>query len=266
MRQLIIILTLLIFVSCGQQSESNFSNEQTITQNDMVKISEKNNISDLDSIVTNNYLISFQETKPFEMTDIYGDLDYRIKLTDSIGNWHNRAKKIQDYLQTKFSKYITTTDSTLILKLATGQLLTLPYWDSDKDEGYNFEHFFQEIDYYLLRVQWGEGNCWLMINRQNGFRKYINGLPHIYKDKFLTINTDLEAGYSFNGIELYTLTNDTLTNEFSKETTWGPTDIKWINDNQFLVKREHFYADSLTGEQNNKIDYKLGTIKKKTSR
>jgi hypothetical protein len=105
-----------------------------------------------------------------------------------------------------------------------------------------------------------------MVNRKNGFKKYISGLPYIYKDKILTINTDLEAGYSFNGIELYTLTNDTLKKEFSKETTWEPTDIHWINDNQFLVKREHFYADSITGKQDNKIDYKLGIIKRKNSR
>lgn len=266
MIRLITILTLLIFVSCGQQSDKNSLSEQTYSQNDKKQVSEKENISDLDSIVADNYVISFQEAKPFTRTDIYGDLEYRINLTDSIGNWHNRAKKIQDYLQTKFPDYFTTTDSTLILRLANGQDLTFPYWDSDKDEGYNFEHYLKDIDYYLLRVQWGEGNCWLMVNRQNGFKKYINGLPYIYKDQLLTINTDLEAGYSFNGIDLYTLTNDTLRAEFSKETTWGPTDIKWINENQFLVKREHFYADSITGEQNNKIDYKLGTIRRKTSR
>jgi hypothetical protein len=265
MRQLLILI-LLILVSCGQQSESNFSNEQTTSQNDKVEVYENIYTSDLDSIVTDNYLISFQETKPFEMTDIYGDLDYRIKLTDSIGNWHNAAKRIQDYLQTRFSDYFTTTDSTLILRLANGQTLTFPYWDIENDIGYNFEHYFKDIDYYLLRVQWVEGNCWLMVNRQNGFKKYINGLPYIYQDKFLTINTDLEARYSFNGIELYTLTNDTLKTEFSKETSWGPTDLRWINENQFLIKRERFYADSITGEQNNKIDYKLGTIRKKTSR
>lgn len=266
MIQFIAILTLLILVSCGQLSDKNSLFEQTNSQNNKEQVSEKENISDNDSIVTDNYVISFQDAEPFARADIYGDLDYRIKLTDSIGNWHNRAKKIQDYLQTKFSDYFTTTDSTLILILANGQYLTFPNWDKNKDEGYNFEHYLKDIDYYLLRVQWEEGNCWLMVNRKNGFKKYLNGLPYIYKDQFLTINTDLEAGYSFNGIDLYTLANDTLKVEFSKETTWGPTDIKWINENQFLVKREHLFAENLTGKQKNKIDYKLGTIKRKTSR
>ncbi len=266
MKQLITILTLLIFVSCRQQSDKKSLKEQTNLQNGKEKISKKKNVSDLDSIVTDNYVISFQDAKSFTTTDIYGDLKHRIDITDSIGNSHDRAKKIQDYLQLKFSNYFITTDSTIILKLANGQLLTFPYWDSNKNEGYNFEHYFKEIDYYLLRVQWGEGNCWLMVNRKNGFKKYISGLPYIYKDKILTINTDLEAGYSFNGVELYTLKNDTLKKEFSRETTWGPADVNWINDNQFLVKREHFYVDSITGKQDNKIDYKLGIIKRKNSR
>jgi hypothetical protein len=153
MKQLITILILLIFVSCRQQNYKKSLSDKTNLQNSKEQISEKENISDLDSIVTDNYVISFQDAKSFTTTDIYGDLKHRIDITDSIGNSHARAKKIQDYLQPKFSNYFTTTDSTLILKLANGRLLTFPYWDSNKDEGYNFEHYFKEIDYYLLRVQ-----------------------------------------------------------------------------------------------------------------
>jgi hypothetical protein len=264
---LIPILTFLIFISCGQQSnKKSLPKQSTNLLNAKPTDFEKKNIGGLDSIVTNAYVITFQDTKPFAQTDIYGDLGYRINLTDTIDNWYDRAKKIQDYLQVKFSDYFTTSDSSLILNLASGQNLTFPVWDNEKDEGFGFEYYFKEIDYYLLRVQWIEGNCWLMVNRQNGFQRYICGLPYINKNKFLTINTDLDAGYSFNGMEFYSLINDTLKNEFSEKTTWGPVDIKWINDSQFLVKREHFYIDSIKKEQNNKFDYKLATIKNKIKR
>jgi hypothetical protein len=156
----------------------------------------------------------------------------------------------------------------LVLKLGNGKISNFAKWDSENDEGYTFEHYFDKIDYYLLRVQWGEGNCWMLVNRKNGFKKYIGGLPYISLDnkQILTTNMDLEAGYSFNGFELYSILADSLKTEFSKTTVFGPTDVKWINENEFLLKREHFHVDTLTGNQDNIVDYKKVTIEKKISK
>lgn len=253
MRQLTIILTLIIFVSCGQRNNNTTSSQTSIMT--------------LDTLTADNYVMTFYNSDSFPPTDIYGDLNYRINLTDTIGNWHTRAEKIQNYLADKFRDYFFTTDSTLVLKLADGKTTSFLKWDNEKDEGYNFEHYFDKIDYYLLRVQWGEGNCWMLVNRQNGFKKYISGLPYISLDnkQIITTNTDLEAGYSFNGLELYSILADSLQTEFSKETVFGPTDVKWISQNEFLIRREHFHVDTITGNQDNIIDYKRVTIEKKTS-
>lgn len=252
-RQRIYILTAILFICCGKRDE-NSSTDQAI-------------VIGLDTIKADNYLLTFESSDSFVLTDIYGDLSYRIKLTDTIGNWHNRAEKIQSYLINKFGNYFYSTDSSLVLKLSNESVMNFPKWDDETEEGYNFEHYFDKIDYYLLRVQWSEGNCWMLVNRKNGFKKYIYGLPYISKDnkKIITINSDLEAGYSFNGIELYTILEDSIRTEFSKETEWGPTDVKWINENQFFIKREHFHVDSITGNQDNIIDYKQVTIEKKNS-
>jgi hypothetical protein len=118
----------------------------------------------------------FNYSDSFPLTDIYGDLKYRINLTDTIGNWHDRAVKIQSYLADRFHDYFYTTDSTLVLTLADGKESIFAKWDSVNAEGYTFEHYFDKIDYYLLRVQWGEGNCWMLVNRKNGFKKYIKWL------------------------------------------------------------------------------------------
>ena len=221
----------------------------------------------LDTLTANNFVLTFYNSDSFPSTDIYGDLKYRINLTDTIGNWHNRAIKIQSYFANKFRDYFFTTDSTLILKLADGKTLSFLKWDNEKDEGYNFEHYFDKIDYYLLRVQWVEGNCWMLVNRKNGFKKYISGLPYISLDnkQILTTNIDLEAGYSFNGLELCSILADSLKTEFSTETVFGPKDVKWISNNEFLLRREHFHVDTITGNQDNIIDYKRVTLEKKTS-
>jgi hypothetical protein len=273
MRTLSVILFFLIISSCRQNESNNeiAQNEPIEISNEQVQpienenISDLENTSDLDSILLDNYAIIFKDTVAFNETDIYGDLAYRIKLTDSISNSHERAIKIQNYLKTKYSDNLTLTDSTLILKLSNGNSISFPFWDDHNQEGFTFEHYYKEINYYLLRVQWVEGNCWLIVNRENGFKKYINGLPYIsrQKDKFLSINVDLEAAYSFNGLELYTVTRDSVVKVFTKETSWGPLSIKWINENQFLVKREYYNVDYSKG---NIIDYKIGTIVNKTSR
>lgn len=253
MRQLTYILTILLFAACGQRNETGSTGKTTALL--------------LDTLIANNYILTFEKTDSFPTTDIYGDLNFRVGLTDTIGNWHERAEKIQSYLADKFGNYFYSTDTTLVLRLVDGNTISFAKWDDGKDEGYNFENYFDNIDYYLLRVQWGEGNCWMLVNRKNGFKKYINGVPYISIDnkEIISINSDMEAGYSFNGLELYTILADSLKTEFSKKTQWGPTDVKWISENKFLLKRELFHIDSLTGNQDNIIDYKLVTIAKKTS-
>lgn len=106
----------------------------------------------------------------------------------------------------------------------------------------------------------------MLVNRQNGHKNHISGLPYISKDnkKIITINKDLIAGYSFNGIELYTILADSLKEEFYIETKWGPQDLKWINENEFLLKREHLPEDSKIGIEDNIIDYKRVKIEKKS--
>lgn len=253
MRKLLILLILIISFSCVQRKSSKKTN-QTI-------------VLPLDTLRVDNYVLTFYNSDSFPRTDIYGDLDYRNSLTDTIGNWHDRAEKIQSYLTQKFHDYFYTTDSTLVLKLADGKTLSFLKWDNENEEGYNFEHYFDKIDYYLLRVQWSEGNCWMLVNRKNGFKKYISGLPYISLDnkKILTINTDLDAGYSFNGFELHIILTDSLKTAFIRETVFGPKDLKWISDNEILLRREYFHVDTLTGNQENIIDFKRMTIQKKTS-
>ncbi|HPQ08150.1 MAG TPA: hypothetical protein PK995_02885 [Bacteroidia bacterium] len=98
----------------------------------------------------------------------------------------------------------------------------------------------------------------MMVNKKNGFKCYIIGLPYISNDgkKIISINEDLLSGYSFNGIELYSIFKDSLKLEFSKKLDkWGPFDIKWINEKQILLKRR-----ILDSNANYKYDFKLLTI------
>ena len=259
MKRIAYILTILLFSACGQSKRS--SEEKSIDT-----LYEKSMELSFDTLRANNYLLFFENADKFKETDIYGDLDYRKKLTDTIeGNWSTKARKIQDYLlANRFQEYFYLTDSTLVLKLANGNTMSfdrdIEDWNNDGLSEYIFAHYFDKIDYYLLIIQYYEGSSWMLVNRKNGFKKDILGLPYISEDnkKIIAINSDLVAGYNFNGIALYTILTDSLRMEFRKETEWGPLDVKWINENEFLLKREHFPE----GEGN--IDFKRVRIEKKT--
>ena len=256
MRQLTYILTIILFASCEHGNEKGSDNPSAVLP--------------IDTLVADNYVLSFESADSFPTTDIYGDLAYRNTLTDTIDNWGKKAVVIQSYLLNKSDQHFYVTDSTLVLMLANGTSRT--FSNKDEDNGdykhYYFEHYFDKIDYYLISVHLYEGGYWILLNRKNGFSKIMCGLPYISNNNrtIVCINSDLEAGYTFNGLELFSILHDSLYTEFRKETKWGPTDIKWINENLFLIKREHFHADSITGIQNNIIDYKRVTIEKKTSR
>jgi hypothetical protein len=253
MKPFTLILIFLIILSCGQKSFKKL-NKHVLSQK-------------IDTLVSGDYILYFENGDSFEKSDNYGDLNTRIELTKTIDNSHRSAFKIQEYLSEKYSKYFYTNDSTLILKLSNGNIVPFPYWDNLKDEGYNFEHYFENIDYYLLRVQYSEGNSWMLVNRKNGFKTYILGEPYISPDnkKLITIDCDLIANYNFTGIGLYSISKDSLKKEFLRETKWCPIDIKWISKNQFLLKREILNFDTITYNENSEIEYKLVTIKNKTS-
>lgn len=257
MKNLALTIFILTLVSCNNRNSGNDekSNRDSV-------------FSKTDTLIASNYLLTFEKADSFKRTDIFGDLDTRLKMTDKIDNSHEEAQTIQKHLSKKFGDYFYTTDTTLVLKLSNGKTESFPLWDEKKEEGFSFVHFFDKIDYILLHVQWYEGNCWMLVNRKNGMKKYINGLPYISLDnkKIIAINTDLEAAYSFNGIELYLITSDSLKLEFSRETKWGPKDLKWLSDNQISLKREIVHFDSIKGVQNNIFDFCNVRIEKINSR
>jgi hypothetical protein len=64
-------------------------------------------------------------------------------------------------------------------------------------------------------------------------------------------------------MELYTILNDSLKIEFSLPIGgWGPADINWINENQFLLKKESFENET----RDLITEFKRVTISKKTTK
>ncbi|MCU0435014.1 MAG: hypothetical protein MUC87_16270 [Bacteroidia bacterium] len=58
------------------------------------------------------------------------------------------------------------------------------------------------------------------------------------KNLLLVYNFDLEAGYTFNGLQLLSLSGDNATVVFERAyDKWGATNAKWISENEALIEQ-----------------------------
>ena len=225
-----------------------------------------------DVIKKGSFTVLFSKASAEKIPPPYSDQALREKMTKDIGNWQNRAEKVEEYLAKKTEgKYFKRSGRSLTLFLENNRQLVLTDQGAEEDEndneyeGYNFEHFFEKNNFYLIYVQYYEGSAYMLVNRKTGAKEYIIGIPYFSPSgkKILAINIDLEAAFDTNGIQLLTLKGDTLRSEFLLEpSTWGPTAAKWLSENEVLLEKQIIrYEKSSSNIAGYKKGYSKMTIK-----
>jgi hypothetical protein len=142
--------------------------------------------------------------------------------------------------------YFKKMKDTLTLLLNAGDSMVLVD-DPEKVEQYSFVAYLPKIGYYLIKVQYPEGNSYMLVNSNNGFKKYIPGLPFVSLsgNKLLAVNTDLVAGHTPNVMQLLTLDADTLITNFTLHVkNWGPDKVKRTSDTSFILQKQHLVTDT----------------------
>ncbi|HEY9176914.1 MAG TPA: hypothetical protein VIN07_04450 [Flavipsychrobacter sp.] len=272
MNRIIPILVILWLTACGDPlNKKPANNPVTDTTNTGLVINGEfpeeetsYTIEPTDTISIGNYTLYFTPTDSILFPPYYSDQKIRDSFWRVFGNSHDAANAVENYLEKKLPEIFTSDDSTLTLRLADGKKLVLLKWDEEEMQGYCFEGYFPEIDYVLLYVQYYEGSAYALVNRKNGFIREIRGMPYFtgnYKS-FITVSVDMEANYSFNGIEYYTFTADSVVQQFVLGTTnWGPNNAKWLSGNSVIVGKEDWIANADTFYY--RTDYTLMTIMRK---
>jgi hypothetical protein len=239
-------IIVLLFAACERQQTKEIVNDiqDSLKVESVVETVDNSvDVSEEDTINVGAHKLIFQTTDSTSLTQVFDDLQIRRQMTDTIDNWLEKNKQLEKYLATKYPNYFKTDEKELTLFLEGGKELTLPKWDSLHQEGYNFGMYLAAIDYYLVYVQWYEGGSILLVNRKNGFKRNVIGEPYFSPDtkKMLTINSDLYAGYTDNGIEVLSITGDTLKSEFKiLIKNWGPTGARWLTDKKIVLQKEYF--------------------------
>jgi hypothetical protein len=169
-------------------------------------------------------------------------------LTKDFGNFHQKAMAIEEYQLKKFASIVKREGNELFVKLDDGRWFQLEI-NSDYDEtAHAFEYYFDKFGFYSIRVQWGEGNGYKLVNSRTGEMTNLIGRPFFSPDgtQIVALGNDIEAGYSINGFQLLTNNSGTVKalGTFSP-TSWGCESGKWLSNSRLILKNVSFeYSDS----------------------
>jgi len=120
--------------------------------------------------------------------------------------------------------------------------------DSTSNEAeYTFDKIFKKQNQILFRVQWEEGGNYFLLNTLTGEKTYTIGRVFFSPNSkyLISINDDIEAGYSSNGFQLFSVDkNNNLKVIWSYEPDWGPEEIVWIDNGTLIIKGYYFYGEN----------------------
>ncbi|KAB1160469.1 hypothetical protein F7018_00915 [Tenacibaculum aiptasiae] len=257
-QQLIFIILFFILLSCKQNTTNQSQSVKAELQTDLTleekeikepittvesKIERWFEPTKLDTILhfNNSYSIILKNTDSIPITEYFLEIEVLDSLTTLHNNSHRTALEIEKYLLNINKEFAKKDSAGLHLKMTNNnwKLISL---DPNTDETDNtFEHYFKDFGFYSVRTQWGEGNGYKLINDISGETTKLFGRPYFSENgKFLiSVNSDIEAGYSNNGFQLFQNINGKLKNIGSyKPDGWGPFSAKWIDNSTVILKNK----------------------------
>ncbi len=192
-----------------------------------------------------DYVIFSNDADSVDFPFYFKQQDKIDSISKNYGNWHRRALAIEDYLINDCSVEIGIDSISRVVMLQNGKERILTPNDTVDEAGYTYEKEYKDLDLLLFRVQWSEGNNYFLFNTKTGEKTYTIGRVYINPDNTLliSINDDIEAGYSDNGFQLFRIEENGSLNELWKFSPfWAPENIKWI-DRSTLIVSGYYYSE-----------------------
>jgi hypothetical protein len=246
MKNLTIIIALLALINCGhfqmRGDNSDTTNLNGLKQGD-IKYEKWFEPATLDTtlIFSDSVKLTLRHTDSILINEYYLDPKTIDSITKPHQNRHIEALEIEKYLFKTFSQFAKRDKNGLNIKLDNGEwkLLTLNPMADESDN--TFEYYFKDFGYYSIRVQWGEGNGYKLVNQIDGSETNLFGRPYFSPNGqfVISINMDIEAGYSQNGFQLFKNENGKLKLlGYYEPEGWGPFSARWIDNNKLVLKNQ----------------------------
>jgi hypothetical protein len=172
-------------------------------------------------------------------------------LCKNVTNSYECAQKIEKYQLRHYGDLVKRDNNKLILKIDNGNDIVLENitGEFDGDMLYSFQEFFENINTYLIHIQYYEGIEFYIINKSSGEMTKVPGLIKISPDntRLISFSIDLEAGYSPNGFVIYLIDNNSYLKDFEYYTNdWGPSNVEWITDKKIDIEKTEWKGSGLS--------------------
>jgi hypothetical protein len=202
-------------------------------------------------------VVSFSEPKTLiSETDTFyggGNLLYIVDTTESVFTSFYKFKRDTSERNCikKDAGFVSRKGDTLFLKLDNGSIKKI-ISTNDSETGSDFAVFnyitkLKDINYYVIFCSGMEWFSYLVVNSKTGKETYICGAPAVSPNKkYLAASCcDLQAGFVYNGIEMYNVESDSLKLNWKRELTkWGADELVWMNDHTLIVKKQRLDSTS----------------------
>ncbi len=142
------------------------------------------------------------------------------------------------------SENVSHEDSLLTFSLTNGEKVELKDVYQPFQANVLIFHYLKSynvISYWLYEVFYYEGAGMFLLNKDNGEKINVWGVPTFSPDKshFVTNSIDVVAGYQPNGIQLFEVNagKATLVWKFEVSEEWGPENVRWIDNETIAIQK-----------------------------
>lgn len=216
-------------------------NVEELVNTEELKIKRWFEPTELDTILhfEDFHLVTIKNTDSIQITEYFIEKEVIDSLDRLHDNSHRLALDIENYLLNSNTGFAKRDSMGLHLKMRNNnwKLISLNPNGDEVDD--TFEHYFKEFGFYSVRTQWGEGNGYKLISDEDGEVTDLFGRPYFSQngEYVISVNWDIEAGYSWNGFQLFHNIKGKLKKIGHYEPKeWGPYSAKWIDNSTVVLK------------------------------
>lgn len=255
----------LFLISCSGNGLENYTeydeNEENVSESKKAK-SKKNKykskeedefdlrLSKYDTLIEfeSDIVFDIKLTTAIDITEYYLPKNLIDSFLNFYSNPYEEALAVENLVMNANPNITFKDSSGLHLALQNGKWKTLiPNFEIEEFD-LTLEYIFTQIPFYSVRVQWDEGNGYKLIHQNTGKTFNLFGRPYPSPDnKYIaTVSSDINAGFSFNGIQLFKINDDNIELLASYEPQkWGPISLDWISNHEIVLKNETVDWDNL---------------------
>ena len=134
-------------------------------------------------------------------------------------------------------------DSILVKTKTKNHIFRNDTFPSELFAVYTYKNLFKDVGFIQVHCDGWESRCEFLINIETGEKTMLWGELKFSpgKEKVISYNVDLEAGFTPNGFQLFQMKDKSLSKVFDAYMEkWGPKEIKWESDTAILIKRVRY--------------------------